>query len=407
MQNEEDKLRRTINLPQMVLYGLGTTVGAGIYAMIGELAGVSGYFAPLAFLLAATLAGFTAMSFAELCGRYPKAAGASLYIQKGLGSIKLSTLTGALVILGGMVSAAALSNGFVGYFTQFIDMPRYAAIILILCILGAIAIWGIAQSVWLAAIVTLIEVFGLIWIVYVAREGFTQLPDSFHLFVPDLTMDDLTPIFLGGILAFYAFIGFEDMVDVAEEVKDVTRTLPKAIILTLIITTLLYVVVTFAAILAMPMEELVNSKAPLADIYERYTGNPPVIISIIGMFAIINGALVQIIMASRVFYGLGTRGQLPAIFGQVNPTTKTPVFATLLTVTCITVLAILGNLSILAQITSLLMLSVFAMVNFALWKLKPLQPAPKNVMVLPRWIPFVGAVVSAFFVVSKLIHVTG
>lgn len=122
----------------MVLYGLGTTVGAGIYAMVGELAGVAGYHAPLAFLLAAILAGLTAMSFAELCGRYPRAAGASLYIQKGLKSVRLSTLAGGLVILGGMVSAAALSNGFVGYFVQFFDIPRIAAIILILSLLGVL-----------------------------------------------------------------------------------------------------------------------------------------------------------------------------------------------------------------------------------------------------------------------------
>lgn len=256
----------------------------------------------------------------------------------------------------------------------------------------------------MAAIVTVIEVAGLIWIVFVAREGLTNIPDSMHLLIPDANLSSFAPIFLGGILAFYAFIGFEDMVDVAEEVKDVQRTLPLAILLTLAITTILYVVVTLAAVMAMPLDELIQSKAPLADIYQRYTGKEPVVISIIGMFAIINGALVQVIMASRVFYGLGSRGQLPAILGKVNPKTQTPVFATLLTVGCIALLAIIGNLTILAQITSLLMLTVFALVNFALWKLKPITPAPKNIIVFPRWVSLVGAIVSAFFVVLKLIH---
>lgn len=399
----KQKLSRSLTLTQMVLYGLGTTVGAGIYALVGKLAGIAGYLAPFSFLIAALLAGFTAMSFAELSGRFPKAAGAALYIEKGIGQKWLAMISGGLVILAGMVSASALSNAFVGYLGSFIEIEREVAIAAVILFMVLVAVWGISQSVWLAATITVIEVGGLIWLVIVASPAFSRLPEMYHLLLPKAEIHDISLIFFGSVLAFYAFIGFEDMVDVAEEIKDVRKTLPKAILLTLLLTTILYVLVTVASVLAMPLEQLQVSEAPLADIFQRYTGKEPVLIGLIGMLAIVNGALVQIIMASRVFYGLSKRGQLPAIFSQINSFTHTPIIATLFTAICILVMAILGNLGQLAQITSLLMLSVFCLVNLALWRLKPAMQAPKGIITFPRWIPLLGFLTSGIFVLVKLI----
>ncbi|MBE9564874.1 MAG: amino acid permease, partial [Proteobacteria bacterium] len=154
-------LKRTLSLPMMVLYGLGTTIGAGIYALIGEIAGVAGYFAPISFLVASLMAGLTAISFAELCGRFPQAAGAAVYVKQGFSSNGLSTIVGLLVIAAGLASASALINGFVGYLHQFIGVDRILVIVLLTLVLGGIAAWGIAESVAIASLITVVEIGGL------------------------------------------------------------------------------------------------------------------------------------------------------------------------------------------------------------------------------------------------------
>ena len=139
----------------LTLYGLGTTIGAGIYALLGEVAGVAGYGAPFSFLIASILAGFTACSFAELAARFPKAAGAALYVQQGFDTRKLSALVGLLVVASGLVSSAALVNGFYGYLRLFFEVDREIAIVMVCLMLGALAAWGIVESVTVAAVITL------------------------------------------------------------------------------------------------------------------------------------------------------------------------------------------------------------------------------------------------------------
>jgi amino acid transporter len=209
---------------------------------------------------------------------------------------------------------------------------------------------------------------------------------------------------MGVTLAFYAFIGFEDMVDVAEEVKGVEKTMPRAILLTLAISTLLYIVLMISALLAMTPAELVHSSAPLADVYQAQTGSEPVVIGLIAMFAIINGALVQVVMASRVLYGLSSRGQLPAWFGRVNARTRTPLYATACVTTLIVVLALIGRLASLAAATSVIMLTIFAGVNLALWRIKGREAAPPEVLSFPRWVPVAGAALSAGFAIREIAH---
>ncbi|HID44965.1 MAG TPA: amino acid permease [Chromatiaceae bacterium] len=385
----------------MVLYGLGTTIGAGIYALVGELAGIAGYFAPLSFLLASLMAALTAMSFAELSGRFPRAAGAALYVQEGFSAPRLAALTGMLVIMAGLVSSAALINGFVGYLNQFVDIGRLPAIILLAVLLGGVAAWGISTSVALAATITVIEISGLLIVIGVSV---FNLPADVRLsmLLPTFTWSHWHPVFAGSLLAFYAFIGFEDMVDVAEEVKDVKRSLPKAILITLGITTLLYMAIMVTAVLAVPPERLALAEAPLAFLYQHFTGRDAVLISIIGLLAIINGALIQMIMASRVMYGLSSRGQLPAVLGFVHPKTHTPVVATLVVTGVVLFLALIGHLSILAESTSFIMLGVFSMVNLALLHIKRRSPETVVSIRFPVAIPFLGFVVSFGFLLLTL-----
>lgn len=397
-------LKRTLSLPMMVLYGLGTTIGAGIYALVGEIASVAGYFAPVSFLIASLLAGFTAISFAELCSRFPRAAGAALYVKQGFASERLSTIVGLLVITAGLVSAAALVNGFVGYLHQFIGIDRAIAIVLVTLLLASIAAWGIAESVTIASLITVIEIGGLLLVVAVSSEGLSALSTRWIELIPPADIASWGSVYLGAILSFYAFIGFEDMVDVAEEVKDVKRNLPLAILLTLGITTLMYMLLMVTAVLSLPPEELASSAAPLARLYEYHTGEKAVIISIIGMFAIINGALIQMIMASRVLYGLSSRGQLPELLGVVHHRTRTPLIATAVATGIVLVLALIGRLASLAETTSVIMLMIFSIVNLALWRIKRRDPHPAGVKIFPMWIPITGFFVSFAFVLSEVIN---
>ena len=400
-------LNRTLSLPMMVLYGLGTTIGAGIYALIGEIAGVAGYFAPMSFLLASIMAGLTAISFAELCSRFPQAAGAALYVKQGFSSNRLSIIVGLLVILAGLVSAAALANGFVGYLNQFVNVDRTLSVILVVLLLGTIAIWGIAESAMLAAFITLIEIGGLLTIVVVGSDELATLSYRWPELIPSISAEHWTGIYLGTVLSFYAFIGFEDMVDVAEEVKSAKRTLPIAILLTLGITTFVYLLLMTTAILSIPPSELAASEAPLSYLYEFHTGEKANAIGVIGMFAIINGALIQIIMASRVLYGLSSRGQLPKCLAVLNHRNRTPVLATGVATGIVITLALIGNLSSLAEATSVIMLTIFSMVNLALWRVKRLDPIPDGAMVFPAWIPIIGFVVSFAFVLNEVLGLIG
>lgn len=395
-------LKRALSLPMMVLYGLGTTIGAGIYALIGKVAGTAGYYAPISFLVASLLAGFTALSFAEMAGRHPRAAGAALYVQQGLGRPRLGAVVGLLVIMSGLVSAAALINAFIGYLHTFIAIEHVTAAMIIALLIGLIAAWGIAESVSAAAVITLIEVGGLLLVIAVSGGSLVNLQEKWPSLLPPLEIPAWSGIFAGVALAFYAFIGFEDMVDVAEEIRDVRRNLPLAIILTLAITTLLYFTLMLTALAAMTPAELAASEAPLADLYALHSGGDTALLGIIGMFAIINGALIQVIMASRVFYGLASRRQLPAIFARVHGRTRTPLYATAAATLIVLLLALIGTLEELARGTSLLMLTVFALVNLSLWRIKRQQPAPAGSITVPRFVPAAGFLCSSLFVVLEL-----
>jgi amino acid transporter len=396
-------LKRTLSLPMMVLYGLGTTIGAGIYALAGEITRVAGYFAPLSFLFAALLAGFTAISFAELCGRYPYAGGAALYVKQAFSSQRLSILIGLLVVTAGLVSASALMNGFVGYLHQFIGIDRSIAIILATLMLGGVAAWGIAQSVFLASLITVIEIGGLLLIIAVSSKGLTDLSSRWLELIPPADIASWSGIYFGAVLSFYAFIGFEDMVDVAEEVKGVKRNLPNAILLTLAITALIYLLLMVSAVLSMPLVELASSKTPLVHLYEYHTGERAVVIGVIGMFAIINGALIQMIMASRVLYGMSSRGQLPGLLCKVHQRTQTPLIATAVVTGIVLILALIGRLASLAEATSVIMLTVFSLVNLALWRIKKKDPHPHGVRIYPSWIPITGFIVSSAFVLNEFV----
>ncbi len=396
-------LKQSITLPLLVLFGLGTIIGAGVYVLIGEVAAIAGMASPLAFTLAAFLAGFTAFSFAELSSRFPKSAGEAVYVREGIMRPVLPIVVGVMVCCVGMVSAATISNGFVGYLNEFVDVPAWLAITCLLVFLGALAIWGITESVLLLSFITLIEVVGLLMIIVAGAENVSALPARWTEVVPLETPTLWVGVLGAAFLAFYAFIGFEDMVNVAEEVKDVRRTLPQAIILTLILSTALYVAVSLVAVFSLPIEDLAGAEAPLALIYERATGRSAVLISAISLFAVINGALVQIIMASRILYGLRNEWFVFQPFGNIHPKTQTPILATLLITGLTWLLATSFSLTKLAETTSAITLAIFALVNLALLRLKRQSPPPDGIYTVSMAIPVIGFLVSIGFLIFYFI----
>jgi len=407
------KLRRRLGLTLVVLYGLGVTIGAGIYVLIGATAGMAGLHAPVSFLLAAVVMGFSAASFAEFVCRFPVSAGEAAYVRAGFRSEAAALLVGVGVMLAGTVSSATISIGAAGYIGAFLDplaaVDRVWLTAVIVLAVGLVACVGILESVAFASLMTLVEVAGLLAIV---AGGLFGTPDIL------LRLPEVVPvsfdgalwagIFGAGLLAFFAFIGFEDMVNVAEEVRDPTRTMPRAILITLVGSTLLYFLVTAISVLAVPPPTLGASDAPLGLVFAAVTPLSPLLITVIAAIATVNGVIIQVIMASRVLYGLADQGTIPGRLGKglawVYPRTGTPVVATAAVTAAVTVLATSFPIEELAGLTSQIVLVIFVAVNVALvWVKRRERGAldlPADGFRVPLWVPVVGAAVSLVFVIG-------
>tara|TARA_R110000787_G_scaffold274979_1_gene383307 strand:+ start:148582 stop:149808 length:1227 start_codon:yes stop_codon:yes gene_type:complete len=365
------ELRRALSLPLVVLYGLGVTIGAGIYVLLGATTAKAGIHAPVSFVLAAVVMMFSAASYAELSTRFPVSAGEAAYVRAGFNSIWLSTTVGFLVIASGVVSSSAISLGSTGYIREFVDVPAIWLVIVIVSLLGLIAAWGIMESVLFASLFTIFEVGALLWIVAIGVSDNPSIMTEIPRILPSIgDAAAWTAIASAGLLAFFAFIGFEDIVNLAEEMEHPEKTLPWAIFLTLGLGTLIYFMVTAVAVLSVPLDELAASEAPLSFVFGHISGASPVVITVIAIAATLNGVIIQIIMASRVLYGLAKQGSAPAIFSRVNQWTRTPLWATAAVSAVVLTLAISAPLEGLAEWTSRIVLIVFVMVNGALFLLK-------------------------------------
>ena len=397
------RLKRTIGLPLLLFYGLGNILGAGIYVLIGKVAGEAGMYVPLAFFTAFVVAGFSAFTYSELSARFPLSAGAAVYIDEGFHSVTLSRLTGVLIACSGMISAATVSRGFYGYFSTFLPLPEVLVITGIILLLGALASWGISQSVGVAALLTVVEIAGLLIVIWAGRETLATLPTRIDTLIPPVHPSALIGILLGSFLAFFAYIGFEDMVNIAEEVKNPQRDLPAAILLALVLASVMYASVALVAVLSVDQDSLSASQAPLADVLSATSDIDPRIISLISMLAIVNGALIQIIMASRLFYGMAKKGWVWHQLAYVNAKTRTPVIATVLVIVLTLGLALWFPLETLARGTSYLVLIVFALVNAALLLIKRSQPAPEGVINNPLWVPAAGLICCVGLIAFQLV----
>jgi amino acid transporter len=385
-------LRRRLGLPLLVLYGVGITIGAGIYVLIGAVAGHAGGYAAWSFLLAAAAMAATVGSYAELATRYPVSAGEAAYARAAFKSHAAALVTGLTTVAIGIVSSATVALGAAGYIGQFVAWPPGVIVFVVVLTLGTVAAWGILESVLLASLFTLIEAGGLIVIIVAALYAGVDFAPAV-LTPPPFESATLSGIAYASLLAFFAFIGFEDLANVVEEAKDPHHDIPRAMVWTLVITTALYVAIAAIAVTVVSPAALAASPAPLTLVFRAVTDISPITISLVAIVATLNTILAQMTMAARVIYGLGRQGELPAGAGRVHPRTGTPIVATAAIVIATIVLALFVPFERLAEWTSLATLLVFALVNLSLLLLragKVAAPAPH--VRVPLWIPVVGLV---------------
>ena len=404
-QEKAPRLVRSLTLTHAVLYGLGVTIGAGIYVLVGIAAGRSGMHAPLAFLAAAIAMAFSAASFAELGTRMPVSASEAAYVKAAFRREWLSLGVGLLVVVTAMVSAATISVGSAGYVSIFIPLPLPWIISGLVMAMGIVACLATVHSVTFAGIMTIIEAGGLVLIVAAGLGHGTDVVTRLPEMLPS-PGDRTAWIGVAGtaLIAVFAFTGFEHLVNVAEELKEPSRTLPRALFLTLGLTALLYALVVWIAVVAVPPQELARSSAPLALVFERLTGMPLVSMSAIAVVATLNGLIVHMIMIARVIYGLADQGNLPRGLTKLNSVTHTPILATAIGVFAILVLALAVPLAGLADLTARLTLVVFCLVNLALIVIKHRNDTPPpGVFMCPRWVPFAGLASSALFLVIDFV----
>jgi len=394
-------LRRVLGTPLLIFYGLGVIIGAGIYVLVGTVIGAAGTAAPWAFVLAGALAGLTGLSYAELAVRFPEAAGAAAYVKEAFGSDRLSQLTGLAVAAVVVVSTASIARGSIGYVQVFLPLPGAAIAGGVVLLFTAVACLGVRESVGMAAVMTAIEVGGLLLVLAAGWQLLGGAP---------VRLDELVPaapaawaaLVSGAFLAFFAFIGFENLANMAEEARDPERSLPRAILASLGISAVLYAAVTAVAILAVPAAELAASAAPLLLMARHAAWFSPEVFSAIAIVAVANGVLIEIVMLGRLLYGMARRGLLPRALGAVASRQRTPVRATILGGAVIFVLTVTLPFVSLVVVSSTITLLVFAVVNVALWRLQTLRPRSSGFRV-PRAIPPIAAVANVALAAAQLL----
>jgi basic amino acid/polyamine antiporter, APA family len=370
---DDHGLKRAISRNMLLLFVVGDVLGAGIYALVGTIGDRVGGAIWAAFLLAIVLAFFTAVAYAELVTKYPQAAGAALYVNKAFGIRFLTFMVAFAVMCSGLTSAATLSRAFGGdYLSEFVSIPTIVVACLLLLAVAAINSRGIGESVKVNVGFTLIELTGLVLVVVIGLAAVLDgVGDTGRAFDIKEGESLLPAVMAGAGLAFYAMIGFEDSVNVAEEAREPQRDYPRALFGGLLIAGAVYLAVSIVASMAVPTNTLAESDGPLLEVVQiGPLAMNTKIFAAIALFAVTNGALINMIMASRLLYGMSIQGIVPGAFSKVLPGRRTPWVAIAFTTTLAMILVATGDLGTLADMTVLLLLIVFALVNSAVLVLR-------------------------------------
>jgi APA family basic amino acid/polyamine antiporter len=354
-------LKRELGLPSTILYGIGIILGAGIYALIGVGAGLAGNTLWLAFLVSAVIAIFTGLSYAELSSMFPKTAAEYNYTKKAFNFEVFSFAVGWILVVGTVIAASTVALGFAGYFVDMFGGEKSTVAVGLILAMAALNYIGIRESARFNNFASIIEAGGLLLVVAV-----------WLLFPPEVPGDilQLPETGVAGIMGaigviFFAYIGFENIANLAEEVKNSRRTIPLALIISLIISTLLYILVSIAAVSETGAEALAASDAPLTMVVSRGLGDYASILSVIALFATGNTVLIFLIAASRILYGMSDSKSLPSFLSETD-SHGTPKYAIAATAVAASVIALSGDIKTVAQLTDLGVFIAYAAVNAAL-----------------------------------------
>ncbi|MEU5882147.1 APC family permease [Spirillospora sp. NPDC047279] len=393
-QQSEGGLKRVIGRRVLMLFVVGDILGAGIYALVGQVAGKVGGAVWVPFLAAFVLAALTATAYAELVGKYPQAAGAALYTNKAFGIPFVTFIVAFAVMMSGITSASAAARAFGGqYLAEFVSLPTLVGALIFLALVTLVNFAGISESIKVNIVLTLIEAFGLLVIMVIgvfaliSGDGEPSRALEFH---------PANGAFLGVLggtaLAFYALLGFEDSVNLAEESKNPARDFPFALFTGLAVTVVIYIAVAFTATMLVETETLETSTGPLLEVVKvaGFTF-PPKLFALIALLAVGNTALINMIMASRLVYGMARERIVPSVFAVTHPTRATPWAAIVFTVALAVILVSTGDIGGLADTTVLLLLFVFALVNVCVLVLRK-DTVEHAHFRAPTWMPIVGAV---------------
>jgi amino acid transporter len=402
-----EALARHIGLFALIVYGVGDMVGSGIYATIGTAAGAMGNAVWLAFVASMIAAMLTGLSYASLASRYPRAGGAAYVTHRAFHLPFLSYLVGLTVTASGLTSMATASNAFSETLQKFVEIPLPAIIAVFIGFIAFVNFWGIRESMWTNLLCTVVEVGGLLFIVFIGMKYWGNV--NYLETAGDKSLNGSAGVFLvlnGAVLTFYSFVGFEDMLNVAEEVKNPQKTMPWGMIIALGIVTLLYIAISITAVSVVNWRELSDPSkgAPLVQItMHAAPWLSPKVFTGITLFAVANTALINYIMGSRLIYGMAKQGLVPGVLGQVHAKRRTPHIAILVLLVLVLILALVGNIKQLASATSLLLLGCFALVNVTLIVLKWRADEPHGHFEIPTIVPALGALVCISLILARLL----
>jgi amino acid transporter len=395
-------LRRAVTGPMLFLFILGDVLGAGVYALAGTIAGEVGGAIWVPLLIALFFAMLTAGSYAELVSKYPHAGAASVFAEKAFKSPLISFLVGFCMLAAAVTSAAGLSLAFAGdYLGAFIQVPPHVAALIFLLVIALLNARGIKESLGANLLMTVVELSGLMLVIvaagYFFSSGEAELARALE-FKPGVS--PMLAVLGAALLAFYSFVGFETSANLAEEIKDVRKVYPRALFAALITAGVVYMAVGVAASSVLPTEKLLATSAPLLEVV-RASGLDisPRLFAFIALIAVANGALLTMIMASRLTYGMANLGLLPGVLGRVLPHRRTPWAAIIATTLVAIALTLTGTLATLAQTVVLLLLFVFLSTNMAVLVLRKDKVAEEHFQV-PTWVPWL-AILSCLVLLSQ------
>ena len=399
----------TLGRWQVLFYGLGSMLGAGIYALVGRAAESLGNAVWLAFLAAMVAAMLTGLSYACVGGRYPKAGGAAFVTQRALRRPAISYVVGIAVMMSGLTSMATGSQAIAENLEKAVGMvlPIKLVAIALVFLVGCVIYRGMKESMWVNIVCTVVETAGLLFIIgvgvkYWGGVNYLETPADVSGVGSGIT---LALVLQGAVLMFFSFIGFEDILNVSEEVKNPKRDIPFGLIGAMILATLIYMAVAITAVSVLPWRELAASKTPLMEVAHRaapwFAGIDRIYLGVT-IFAIGNTALLNYLMGSRLLYGMSRQGLLPALLGKLHPQRHTPQVAIFVLFGIVSLLILSGGVKPLAEATVLLLLVVFTLVNVSLIVLKRRSSEPGDGFDVPLLVPILGALVCSLLIVVRV-----